>query len=109
MKQTKYTPGPWHVVPYGDGNSLVICTEPDGDWRICFLATPGDSSGAWETIKADARLISAAPEMYEALRDCISYRNWQIAAGGVVPSDLIDTWKRAEAALSKAGVQPNVE
>lgn len=68
MTQTKHTPGPWHVVPYGDGNALVICTEPDGNWRICFLATPGDSSGAWETINADARLISAAPEMLEALK-----------------------------------------
>lgn len=109
MTQTKHTPGPWHVVPYGDGNALVICTEPDGDWRICFLATPGDSSGAWETIKSDARLISAAPEMLEALRGCISYRNWQIAEGGLVPPELVDVWKRAEAALSKAGGQADVE
>jgi len=68
MQRSDFTPGPWVVVPYGDGNALVICTEPDGNWRICFLATPGDSYGAWETIKADARLIAAAPDMYEALR-----------------------------------------
>ncbi len=66
-ERAQFTKGPWHIVPYGDGNSLVICTEPDGNWRICFLATPGDSSGAWATIKSDARLIAAAPEMFEAL------------------------------------------
>jgi hypothetical protein len=70
---SEHTPGPWHVVPYGDGNALVICTEPDGNWRICFLATPGDSYGAWETIKADARLIAAAPEMFEALTKLLHY------------------------------------
>lgn len=67
IERAGFTKGPWHIVPYGDGNSLVICTEPDGNWRICFLATPGDSSGAWDTIKSDARLIAAAPEMFEAL------------------------------------------
>ena len=65
MQRSDFTPGPWVVVPYGDGNALVICTEPDGNWRICFLATPGDSYGAWETIKADARLIAASPTMYD--------------------------------------------
>jgi len=69
MQRSDFTPGPWVVVPYGDGNALVICTESDGNWRICFLATPGDSYGAWETIKADARLIAASPTMYEALAE----------------------------------------
>ena len=51
---------------------------------------------------ADATLIAAAPELAEALAQCISYRNWEIAEGGVVPDDLRDTWRKAEAALSKA-------
>ena len=70
--QTKgeYTPGPWQIVPYGDGDSLVICA-PNADWRICFMATPGESPHAWQRIKANARLIAAAPELLEAL-ECVT-------------------------------------
>ena len=45
-------------------------------------------------------------DLLDALQDCISYRNWQIAEGGVVPEGLRDTWKRAEAAIAKAVAQP---
>lgn len=49
------TPGPWTVVRYGDGNSLVI-HDARGDWRVCFMATPGDSD-TMEDIEANAELI----------------------------------------------------
>ena len=64
-----HTPGPWFGVPYGDGDSLVICSDQHGQWRICFMATPGDmfSHDRMDTIRANARLIAAAPELLEAL------------------------------------------
>ena len=64
---TKHTPGPWTIVPYGDGDSLVIHAD-QSEWRICFMATPGASPGAMGRIEANARLIAAAPEMLEALK-----------------------------------------
>lgn len=63
----KWTGSPWHVVPYGDGDSLVICSDVKGDWRIAFMATHGGSLSSWEKIQADAELIAAAPDLYEAL------------------------------------------
>ena len=71
MSDFKHTPGPWHVSTNG-------CTEesggepafpgvhdssgrPHGGDFIC--QTLGDS----ETCKANARLISASPELFEAL------------------------------------------
>jgi len=64
MAEMKHTPGPWHIVPYGDGDSPVICSDQYGEWRICFMATPGDmfSIGRMEEIKANAHLIAAAPD-----------------------------------------------
>lgn len=63
----KWAGGPWHVVPYGDGDQLVVCSDVDGNWRICFMATHGGSRSSWEKIQAEADLIAAAPELYDAL------------------------------------------
>jgi hypothetical protein len=67
-----YTDGPWEIVPYGDGDSLVIeAITING--RICFMATPGTSPRAMARILANARLISAAPELLAAARDGLAY------------------------------------
>lgn len=58
-----HTPGPWNIVEYGDGDSLVICQGDGPDWRICFMATPGSSPRAMERIEADAALIARSPAM----------------------------------------------
>ncbi len=68
---SKYTPGPWYIVRYGDGDSLVICTDEAGVHRISFMATPGCRDEQrrrqnWKQIKANARLIAAAPDYAEA-------------------------------------------
>lgn len=68
-----HTPGPWHVVPYGDGDSLVVCSDEGGEWRICFMATHGGTESVWDAIQANARLIAAAPNTLKALVDLEAY------------------------------------
>lgn len=91
-----HTPGPWTVVPYGDGTSRVVCRDEGGEWRICFMATPGESPGAMETIEADSHLIAAAPELYEALVRMVNA--WEPDS----PGTDYDTWMDAKAALARA-------
>ncbi len=50
--------GPWHVVEYGDGDSLVI--HYGDEHRICFMATHGGSQREWQRIQANAAFIAAA-------------------------------------------------
>lgn len=69
MSETEFTPGNWIVVPYGDGDQLVICSD-DENWRIAFMATPGRSPGAMEKIKADANLLAASKDLYACLAAC---------------------------------------
>ena len=54
-----HTPGPWHIERSGGGWVREV-TNKDGR-AICY--------GSIED--ADASLISAAPDMYEALTECI--------------------------------------
>jgi len=61
---SKFTPGPWHTEP-----------EP----ATCDRVTSGEQTVCWcdsvhfsdQENDANARLIAKAPEMYEALRECV--------------------------------------
>lgn len=65
MSEGKFTPGPWDAVYVPEIRSILIGTE---DRQTAFArmqqfdGTPDD-----ETQRANARLIVAAPDMYEAL------------------------------------------
>lgn len=62
MPDLKATPGPWHV---------EIIDEEDGEPFIYGVCSPETVCGATTVCnllnKADAHLISAAPDLYEAL------------------------------------------
>lgn len=71
-KETGFTPGPWSIVRYGDGSSLVIHSDTDN--RVCFMATASsDRPTSHAAIRANARLIAAAPALYEACADASFY------------------------------------
>jgi len=76
----RFTPGPWSYRPqrYDDWGTVRGAPDSDGhQWMICQARSPYktrgqlsehriDGTDPWE---ATARLISAAPDMYEALAD----------------------------------------
>ena len=67
------TPLPWKLVRYGDGDSLVICEDEAGNFRIAFMAVPGARDIAarklsWRNIKANAAYIVFACNEYPALK-----------------------------------------
>lgn len=89
----KATPGAWHVVRYGDGDSLVICMDEEGDRRIAFMATPGCRDAAkrkksWNEIKSNAQLIATAINTLPSILDRLEA--YERAAKG----DVADILKR---------------
>lgn len=64
LKKAKFTPGPW-VVEIDYDTEIEICADvrPDGDY-ISIATIENDSKKA----KANANLISAAPDLYNALK-----------------------------------------
>lgn len=99
MGETKFTPGPWSIVRYGDGSSLVI--HSDADNRVCFMATASsDRPSSHPAIRANARLIAAAPALFEALHDLVHGRISDSAkATEATRQRRRDAWENAKAAL----------
>lgn len=62
MNKPKFTPGPWHIYSSEDQEAIVAVNS---DSCICITA---DVSQDLDGGLANARLIAAAPEMYEALQ-----------------------------------------
>jgi hypothetical protein len=60
VEEATYTPGPWKIVPLGDRN-LEITASPrsNAETDICVVY------GGKLTTSANARLIAAAPLLYE--------------------------------------------
>jgi hypothetical protein len=64
---TQHTPGPWRVEPReGYGFKPRVLGERA---HVCEVGNAVEED--WERWDADARLIAAAPDMLEALRECV--------------------------------------
>ncbi|HGO9514213.1 hypothetical protein [Pseudomonas aeruginosa] len=91
---SKHTPGPWGQDKWGS-------LQTEGGQDVLLRGITTISAGSDERIaeaEANTRLISAAPELLEALQDLDALR------GPFPPSDeaVEDAWRKASAAIAKA-------
>ena len=93
---SKHTKGPWYQ-GVGIHQYCVydkqVWINPDGSRggdtpNLVVVVSPADAI-------ADARLIAAAPELLEALTDCVEHMHWTQPQGEAA-------WKKAKAAIAKA-------
>ena len=102
MSKTEFTPGPWvssagHIYKTGkDGANIAAVSEPRAETHVGYTPVRLGSKDADEAF-ANAHLIAAAPELYEALDELTNY-------SGGASNALEDPYvmERVEAALSKA-------
>jgi len=68
----KHTPGPWKI----DGDRFVYSLYPDNyaNRFQCSVSTQSANQASPDELKANARLISAAPTMLEALKELLNCR-----------------------------------
>ncbi len=79
-KMSKFTPGPWHINAYNKAEVIVIRdgAAPDGKTyidgrhqeRVAMVGT--DNTATWGERYANAKIIAAAPLMYDALERLIN-------------------------------------
>lgn len=77
-ENTKHTPGPWKIeanVPKelaaGNYEAHFIKADNEVERPVCSLWVGGGTHGK-EIQQATARLIAAAPDLLEAVRDCLA-------------------------------------
>lgn len=97
MSKTKWTPGPW-VAKRNGVYRWVECAN----WTVCVFYEFREDGSVPEADNAEsnARLISAAPDMAEALEKLVA---WENTIEAYIPHGaLMDAFKAARAALAKA-------
>lgn len=73
MSEAKFTPGPWGLeTPFGAPGMFVTVAGPRRTNPIICHVYPGDDEQRSPERLANARLIAAAPEMYQALQECLT-------------------------------------
>ena len=86
---TEHTPGPWNAEPMIRDHGFPYTPVMATTLIACVYST---AFGDDEQSLANAALIAAAPEMYEALRDLLA----------VKPNSDAPEWVAARAAIAKA-------
>jgi len=89
-----YTPGPWRMEEFRKGSYLVTARNA-GTAREGIVAqhVPGI---------ANARLIAAAPELLEVIREAVDSAEREMAKGRKASPGLATWLEKARAALAKA-------
>ena len=95
MAEKRFTPGPWKLAD--DGSPFIYRLNGEGINRMaatvhhCWMRTPVDP----REVMANAHLMCAAPELYEALEATVA----ALASSGSMHQKALDA---AEAALAKS-------
>ena len=89
--ETKFTPGPWTANRYVGERDNWFVRGPN-DERVC-------GSGSGPVVEANARLIAAAPDLYEALTEMMASFDDRQINPNFKPQPAV---AKAEAALAKA-------
>ena len=82
-----HTPGPWEWKPHGEGYTDYGLYGPNGEEIADDGSAWGEYKQAIDPNGANARLIAAAPEMYEALvyaRNVLPNDKWADDARGII-------------------------
>lgn len=97
-----YTKGPWEAVQYPEGWAVRTVYVSDEGYRT--TTWPAVINAAGQPNEANAHLIAASPDMYEALKEVTKELSaWaEITINGVADTRLLGMVSRAKAALSKA-------
>ena len=97
-----HTPGPWKA--FNSDYAIGVTGSKDTDVAHCRdkYGYPLDSGRSWEEDLANAYLMAAAPDMYEALKRIANMQPRLMRSGGVDVHDRRSAQLVARRAIAKA-------
>lgn len=94
----RHTPGPWAV-----NYNRAVVAEDDGTMVASVLTVDPDAEPCDPTANANARLIAAAPELFEAARCGLQWiEHLWLGGGPAAMSELMPDMELVRAAIRKA-------
>jgi len=96
-EQAKHTPGPWVKCEDKGCDFLIFASEAEDSVLIADCYARGQPMSVRQ-MEANTKLIAAAPEMVEALKDCLDYFERRSGLSARASEEFI------RAVLQKAGV-----
>ncbi len=110
MTETKWTPGPWQAsldnirgnAWYQDIDGAI--GQPDEHIGLAKVVVVIDGED-YRQGRANAHLIAAAPDLYEALSNFLENEKFQVGVGGN-PNAVEKMLAQARAAIAKARGEP---
>lgn len=92
MSDVKFTPGPWHIGDEKHGDFYIWGPDRKAFGYIAQANALGSSTNPRTEREANARLIAAAPDLFEALKEL--YDDQQ--------GPLTEAMQKAQAAIARA-------
>jgi hypothetical protein len=77
MKEFKHTPAPWSVIDGIQGGYVMVVGGYYSVARVLKTKIDYNKLRKLETVKANAKLIAAAPELLEALVEMVAFGTQQ--------------------------------
>lgn len=104
MTKPTFTPGPWKVEEDGD-ESVVVGTSPVSSPIVAWVNTTKGTEtqpGCCGNPEANANLIAAAPELYEALETLLKHHSGPQPVDNEAFETVAKDVEQARAVLAKA-------
>ena len=100
MSETRWTPGPWEIKSEFVGPLKIVAGDDEFIFGNGKLEVAYVGADTFDQCRANARLISAAPDMYDALEMLIG---WEDTIRTYIPNGgLHSALTAARSALAKA-------